>query len=470
MAIYPHTIEGTTVLEPGYRNRQPVLAAKIRSLLSTLSPSTYDEIAPKIEYWIEYGITEQFTTTDDLVERVSFVAWECNDPLDIARFFKEFRDAPHRSERMRSFVDELAIHVLRWFAIAATDNFASGYNYGYNYNHSWDFPVTGGGVWSGFTRAASFVGHLIECGLLSHDLVRRHLIKPLIAHHGYDNNRTNAIYQLFIIAGNTLLQGLLEPGDVKVCFMTLDACRTGIEGFNAAKLNVRCDSPPYASRCDLTCGQELREIHATWLQRREEEEQRDVVETEEEVGAAAEAPAEIETPVAFVPQDLPTATADIDIPSPILQTIIPPSIMHDVESFPENFVEVPAGTLSSPTFSISTMSDLTPTEFDEDIGDRGGKRLATRHDTFYFEDGNVEIVCGHTIFRVHSTIISFSSPKLRDMLSPSTLLTAPMPDGCPRIAVKDSSEDFAVLVKMIYTPGWVSLRISGGFRRLNGCS
>jgi hypothetical protein len=469
----PRTVEGTTVPEPGYHNRQPVLATKIRNLLCSLSPSTYDQIAPKIEYWIEYGITEQFTTTDDLVERVSFVAWDCNEPRDVARFFKEFRDAPHRSERMKSFVDELAIHVLRWFTIAAADNFASIYNsrynhnatsgynstvnHNYNYGHNLDVPVTPGGGWTGFPRAASFVGHLIECGLLGHDLVRRHLIKPLIAHHGYDNSRAGAIYQLFVAAGNTLLQGLLEPGDVQVCFETLDACRTGIVGCNAAGLNVRCDSRSNASHYDLTCSQELREIHAAWLRRREEE-RRDVAETGEEGGAVAEAPAEIETPVAFVPQDLPTIEVDVDIPSSVLHSIVPPSILHDMESFPETFIEVPTGTLS-PTFSLSTISDLAPTELDEDIGENGDERVTTRHDTFYFEDGNIEIVCGHTIFRVHSTIVSFSSPKLRDMLSPSTLLNAPMPDGRPRIVIKDSSEDFAVLVKMIYTPGWVSLRI-----------
>jgi hypothetical protein len=252
MLSSPRTVEGTTIPDPGYHNRQPVLAAKIRNLLRSLSPSTYDEIAPKIEYWIEYAITEQFTTTDDLVERVSFVAWECDKSHDIARFFKEFRDAPHRSERMRSFVDELAIHVLRWFAIAAADNFTSVYDYSHSRSYKWDVPVTRG-EWIGFLRAASFVGHLIECGLLGHDLVRRHLIKPLIAHHGYDNSRAAAIYHLFVIAGNTLLQGLLDPGDIQVCFKTLDACRTGIVGFDAAKLNVRCDSRLDASHYDLTC-------------------------------------------------------------------------------------------------------------------------------------------------------------------------------------------------------------------------
>jgi hypothetical protein len=43
---------------PGYHNRQPVLAANICNLFYSLDSSTYGEIAPKIEYWIEYVITE----------------------------------------------------------------------------------------------------------------------------------------------------------------------------------------------------------------------------------------------------------------------------------------------------------------------------------------------------------------------------------------------------------------------------
>jgi hypothetical protein len=79
--------------------------------------------------------------------------------------------------------------------------------------------------------------------------------------------------------------------------------------------------------------------------------------------------------------------------------------------------------------------------------------MTTRHETFYFEDGNVEIVSGGTIFRIHSTIVSFLSQNLRDILSRSALLHAPTPEGPPRITVTDSAVDFTALLKMIYMPG-----------------
>jgi hypothetical protein len=105
---------------------------------------------------------------------------------------------------------------------------------------------------------------------------------------------------------------------------------------------------------------------------------------------------------------------------------------------------------------------LTPTELGEDIGEGNSERIITRHETFYFEDGNVEIVSGGTIFRVHSTVVSFSSPKLRDILSRSALIHAPTPEGPPRIIVMENAVDFAVLLKIIYTPGRVSPVLSVG--------
>ena len=198
-------------------------------------------------------------------------------------------------------------------------------------------------------------------------------------------------------------------------------------------------------------GQEFRDIHRDWLQQKEEREKDDTIATE--VPAA-----EVATPVALVPQDLPLAAIDIQIPPSILQDIESRSVLHDVQPSSENFVNVnvPAGTISSPTLTISTISDLTPTELDEGIEGQP----TVRHDTFYFEDGNVEIVCGDAVFRVHSTVISFSSPKLRDILSPSAILHAPTPEGRPRVTIPESAEDFGMLLKMIYTPGSVSSRLS----------
>ena len=177
------------------------------------------------------------------------MAWEDGGSYaSVVRFLREFRDAPHRSEQARSFVTQLCPRVLRWFAIASAENLKPGWS---------DATIASGGGY-GFIRAASFTGHLIECGLLSRELVRQHLIKPLIDHHrgtGGEHVRTNAIYELFLAAGNGLFQGLFEAEDIRICFETLGAYAAGsIAGYDAARIEVRFITRTKASNLSLTCG------------------------------------------------------------------------------------------------------------------------------------------------------------------------------------------------------------------------
>lgn len=117
----------------------------------------------------------------------------------------------------------------------------------------------GGG---GFITVASLVGQLVKYGMLDDELVRRHLVKSLISHHYADNDngefksfRAGAIYQILVAAGGALLQGLIEPEDVQVCFKILDSeiplGRVG--GLDAGKLQVGCAARSGASNRNLTC-------------------------------------------------------------------------------------------------------------------------------------------------------------------------------------------------------------------------
>ena len=82
---------------------------------------------------------------------------------------------------------------------------------------------------------------------------------------------------------------------------------------------------------------------------------------------------------------------------------------------------------------------------------------AVLHKIFYLEDGNVEVLCGNVLFRVHTTILSFHSPALRRMFAQTNLATAESPNGCPRVQSSDAPKDFATLLKVIYLPGYVAL-------------
>ena len=97
-----------------YPDRHIALSSNISGLLYNLGPSTYDKVAPKIEWWIEYALGERLMTTSDLVEQISPVAWDDRGShSDISRFLKEFREALHCSEQARSFIDGLCDYVPR---------------------------------------------------------------------------------------------------------------------------------------------------------------------------------------------------------------------------------------------------------------------------------------------------------------------------------------------------------------------
>lgn len=107
---------------------------------------------------------------------------------------------------------------------------------------------------------------------------------------------------------------------------------------------------------------------------------------------------------------------------------------------------------TSPTTSISGLSDFTIADSldGEPVIDPG---TITPHDTFYLKDGSVEVICGMTLFRVHTSTLSFHSPVFRQMFSPENLTAAESPNGCPRIVSSDTPTELANLLQAIYLPG-----------------
>ena len=137
-----------------------------------------------------------------------------------------------------------------------------------------------------------------------------------------------------------------------------------------------------------------------------------------------------------------------------------PNVLH--ASPPESITTpeadtVPASPITqSPSISVSSLSDFTIADTSDDEPPSDPPTI-TPHDTFYLEDGNVEVLCGNTLFRVHTSILSFHSPVLRRMFAQASLASAESPNSCPRILSSDPPRDFATLLKMIYLPGYVTL-------------
>ena len=138
-------------------------------------------------------------------------------------------------------------------------------------------------------------------------------------------------------------------------------------------------------------------------------------------------------------------------------------------SIPEPDAITASPTTQSPSISIATLSDFTIADASDDesqidpaISDVSDDELPTDpttvvpHKTFYLEDGNVEVLCGNVLFRVHTSVLSLHSPVLRQMFAKANLAMVESPNGCPRIQYSGTATDFATLLKIIYLPGFVA--------------
>ena len=168
------------------------------------------------------------------------------------------------------------------------------------------------------------------------------------------------------------------------------------------------------------------------------------------------------------PTTTPVATS-LGLPSRVLEPHAPQP--PPLEPATASTHESPVTPITrSPSPSIASLSDFTvadtsdggtPTDsmFEDTSDDEPpiDPTAVVPHDTFYLEDGNAEVLCRNTLFRVHTTILFFHSPTLRRMFAQTNLATAESPNGCPRILSADSARDFSTLLKMIYLPGFVVL-------------
>ncbi|KAF9646058.1 hypothetical protein BDM02DRAFT_3189181 [Thelephora ganbajun] len=145
---------------------------------------------------------------------------------------------------------------------------------------------------------------------------------------------------------------------------------------------------------------------------------------------------------------LPNADLEPQIPRP---SPLEPVTILATDMIPGSLVT------HSPSISIASLSDFTVADDSDDespVDISIDADAQARHETFYLEDGNVEVLCGNTVFRVHTSILSFHSPALRRMFAQTNLARADSPSGCPRILSSDPAADFATLLKMIYLPGF----------------
>ena len=121
---------------------------------------------------------------------------------------------------------------------------------------------------------------------------------------------------------------------------------------------------------------------------------------------------------------------------------------------PETGTTIPTSPITqSPSISIASLSDFTLADTSDDEPPVDDPAATALHETFYLQDGNVEVLCGNTLFRVHTSTLSFHSRVLHRMFAQTSLAAAESPNGCPRILSSDTATDFITLLKIVYLPG-----------------
>ena len=78
-----------------------------------------------------------------------------------------------------------------------------------------------------------------------------------------------------------------------------------------------------------------------------------------------------------------------------------------------------------------------------------------KHHKFYFGSGDAVFVCEDTSFRVQSDVLSNNSKVLSDMLELARSNREHLSDGCPCVHLSDTVGDFATLLRVFYTTGYV---------------
>ena len=90
------------------------------------------------------------------------------------------------------------------------------------------------------------------------------------------------------------------------------------------------------------------------------------------------------------------------------------------------------------------------------IPNRAASQLCKpKHDKFYFESGDVIFVCEETSFRVQSDILTNNSKVFSDVLQKARADGDHLSNGCLCIHLMDTAGDFAILLKVFYTSGYV---------------
>ena len=303
----------------------------------------------------------------------------------------------------------------------------------------------------------NLIAHWANLGQVEETTIRNHILQSLLSHSKLYDHQADALIILFKIAGATF-EAYVDPSVVNRCFELLKN-HYGHSPVGRVLVQVRA-SHSVVGGYGLTGIQEVVALRERgWeglppppLFKTGKPKPTDANQTDPATPVVTTLGLPNRDPGPQIPQPPPLDSASVRLES---TTISEPPVTPVVQS---------------PSISVATLSDFTIADVSDDepsvdslIADTSDDELpfdptaVVPHKTFYLEDGNVEVLCGNSLFRVTVSTLSFHSPMLRQMFARTNLATAESPNGCPRILSSDSAKDFTTLLKVIYLPGFDAL-------------
>jgi hypothetical protein len=293
-----------------------------------------------------------------------------------------------------------------------------------------------------FLINVNLIARWANLGYVEEETIRDHILQSLIPRPILYDHQADALIIIFKLAGATF-GAYTDPSVIDRCFDLLKGCY-GRDRVKAKLLQV---FPP-------------RIVKGT---HRAEMDFQEVVELRESGWEG------LPPPPVFMTGKAKMAGANEKDPAatPVMKSSGIPTRHLEPQLFqppPEPIVLSETDTIAgspvpqSPSISITTsaLSDLTVADTSDDEPPLDSATI-TPHDAFYLEDGNAEVLCGNTLFRIHAGVMSFHSPVLGQMFAKANLADAESPNGCPRIPSSDTVTDFTTLLKVIYLPAYAAL-------------
>ena len=407
------------------------LRETLRELAERLSDENYDESFAQYRFWLDIGSTHGHITSQDQVED------------DIERIA--------RPDSLKELIHPTAHLLVRFIGDIEADQTVSKHALGLHKRrctsalHSFFESnlyrmKSNPGKPTYFLTNVNLIAHWANLGCVEEAVIRNHILQSLISHPRLYDHQADALFILFKLAGATF-GAYADPSVVDRCFSLLRG-HCSRDPVKRKLLRVRA---PRVTRGGHQAEMNFQEI--VDLRERNWEglplPPASTTRKPKPAGVGQKDPAA--TPV-ITPLGLPSRDLEPRVPQQL-----PPKRAITLETDTSPGSPVP----HSPSVSISAMSDFTIADTSDD--EFPLDTAITPHGTFYLEDGNVEVLCGNTLFRVHASVLSFHSPVLSRTLKSANLTAAESPNDCPRMLFSDAATDFATLLKIVYLPEYATL-------------